>query len=762
MLLLCVFVLFVGTSFAELPQLTENREGDSYVEVDGLPAQRVYAVGPAELGDTNIDGDLSIVNGDIYVDGELFVGGGSGDSVFDTDETTVYLNAENADKTLVVDVIEADEFRLTGDEWVIDGGLVVNEDLSVLGGGVGDVKIGSNVTTTSAMVTIDAGEYGRPWEIREKGTLRAHFIAGDSGVNGMGLLGTYLALQTSEGSTLPQLQLTNGATSSGITTTAESGDQDLYIRPDGDLFLWSKQTDGVVEVNPSGLAIATPLTFSKFNVKDNDNLALSILTPIDKTGYLAFGDANDAYRGGIEYNHLTDTMTLQSNDVDFLIANGTFVAINNDNTSGYTTPLIVGANGTHGIDLVDSGDSDKYRINLGESSGNGGYITIYDESEIVKCAIRGFASSGVQAYFNAGNVGIGTDAPEAILTVVGGASLFERTGANTNDTWRAIDIKAIKTTDMADGFGCVSGYYIEDDAGVSNLIGYIGAVRGGADNTGDIVFKPATTGSAIEQMRITAAGLVGIGTTSPDFKLEIEDATNPAISVKDTTNTVQTKIQSGDTSGQIGTQSSHRLGLITGGTERVSIDTNGNLGIGDTTPDARFDVEGSAIVENDLTTRGVNWSEQLLIDNNSLTSSGFLEAGNIAELHNYINGTARFGIHNYDPGTSGGASFKLYAHGGINGALGITNANYSDANYRGRLNLTAYSKAGGIDYIAANAAATHKFIVGSTTRFAVGPTYVYCTPQSAAPSQAAEGMIYYDSDDHKLKVYNGSTWTDCN
>ncbi len=32
------------------------------------------------------------------------------------------------------------------------------------------------------------------------------------------------------------------------------------------------------------------------------------------------------------------------------------------------------------------------------------------------------------------------------------------------------------------------------------------------------------------------------------------------------------------------------------------------------------------------------------------------------------------------------------------------------------------------------------------------------TPQSTAPSPAKKGMIYFDSNDNKLKVYNGSNW----
>jgi len=35
------------------------------------------------------------------------------------------------------------------------------------------------------------------------------------------------------------------------------------------------------------------------------------------------------------------------------------------------------------------------------------------------------------------------------------------------------------------------------------------------------------------------------------------------------------------------------------------------------------------------------------------------------------------------------------------------------------------------------------------------------TPRATAPSPPIAGMVYYDSDDNKLKVYNGSGWQDC-
>lgn len=39
-------------------------------------------------------------------------------------------------------------------------------------------------------------------------------------------------------------------------------------------------------------------------------------------------------------------------------------------------------------------------------------------------------------------------------------------------------------------------------------------------------------------------------------------------------------------------------------------------------------------------------------------------------------------------------------------------------------------------------------------------TFYKLTPSADPPSSAAEGMIYYDSDDKKIKVYNGTTWVD--
>ncbi len=122
-------------------------------------------------------------------------------------------------------------------------------------------------------------------------------------------------------------------------------------------------------------------------------------------------------------------------------------------------------------------------------------------------------------------VGIGTDSPSTTLHSVRDADasgLFERTSSSSTNVSR-IPLRVLFTTDqdMVDGFGVGIEYQIQDSVGTKNNIGNIGAVRAGADNTGDLVFKPRTAGTENERMRIEAGGNVGIGTTTPQQPLNV-------------------------------------------------------------------------------------------------------------------------------------------------------------------------------------------------------------------------------------------------
>ena len=76
---------------------------------------------------------------------------------------------------------------------------------------------------------------------------------------------------------------------------------------------------------------------------------------------------------------------------------------------------------------------------------------------------------------------------------------------------------------------------------------------------------------------------------------------------------------------------------------------------------------------------------------------------------------------------------------------------------------------GKIGFFTGTSSPTESFTVGTNALFS-GSQSITVTidhvlklvPQSAAPSSPAAGMLYYDSDDNKLKLYNGSGWVDLN
>ncbi|MEZ6064685.1 MAG: tail fiber domain-containing protein [Planctomycetaceae bacterium] len=92
---------------------------------------------------------------------------------------------------------------------------------------------------------------------------------------------------------------------------------------------------------------------------------------------------------------------------------------------------------------------------------------------------------------------------------------------------------SLTAAQMQNGFGPALAFTAMDADDVANDLGFIGAVRNGADNTGDIVLRPVSSGSSIERMRVTNGGDVGIGRTAPEQRLHLGELGSVAIRLSD-------------------------------------------------------------------------------------------------------------------------------------------------------------------------------------------------------------------------------------
>ena len=206
-----------------------------------------------------------------------------------------------------------------------------------------------------------------------------------------------------------------------------------------------------------------------------------------------------------------------------------------------------------------------------------------------------------------GNVLIGQTGAigSSLLQVTGTSTLagrvtVEATSTVTNGIVDTLVVKALSSGAITNGFGVGLSFYNENTVySAVNEVGKIAVVETDTIAIDDkMVFYVKDNNTLAERLTLTGSeavftGNVGIGTASPDYNLEIENASSPTIATKDTTNNVITKMFSANSQGFIGTESNHDLRVRTNNTDKITIQSGGKVGIGTTSPSSKFTVSGS-------------------------------------------------------------------------------------------------------------------------------------------------------------------------
>ena len=242
---------------------------------------------------------------------------------------------------------------------------------------------------------------------------------------------------------------------------------------------------------------------------------------------------------------------------------------------------------------------------------------------------------------SSGNVGIGTETPSTPLDIYRSTST-----TGTADGTTFVELQNYVGSDLSQQKTFIDFTFTDDNSNETPQV-RIGAEVGqnGDANTQQkegsgafVVYTnnaESTSGDAgaslAERMRIDSSGNVGIGTTTPSQTLDVRSANDNTSVFQHTTNGSDARIElrapdAGGTgrAGQVFFDpDANFVGFRNGNINAMGVDSSGNVGIGDTTPSYKLDVNGTGRFTSDLYVNGTLVTDVIQNDNgNSIGIEG--------------------------------------------------------------------------------------------------------------------------------------------
>jgi hypothetical protein len=403
------------------------------------------------------------------------------------------------------------------------------------------------------------------------------------------------------------------------------------------------------------------------------NVGIGIATPANKLS-IAGGTATNF---GLQFPGLTNATatTINTNKVLTLDAGGNVIWSNaSTNFANGITGILPFANGGTGLSVLGTANQ-QLRINAAGTALE--YFTppVSGSSQWTAGTLATDITNA-----NTGNVGIGTAAPADKLEVVGSATFgggiykgtletfgtYFRIKANANaDRLSFLSTKAgsgiqFSPNNAARGFLMTATGELLFMGGSGETLSGIGNVNG----TGNLALLYSTAGNLqTEGMRLTTTGNVGIGTTIPAYKLDVNGDTKlgGAAFINNDLSVLGSSIQLGSTTqtGQvfIGLKQSVNAGtlgkgwnlgytsstnndlytygyenaayrLFTNTAERLTVTGAGNVGIGTGTPGNLLEVVGNNSPTATVKTTGTTLAQMLVGDGINSFGLQYYPAGN--------------------------------------------------------------------------------------------------------------------------------------